>query len=135
MVRFSRKKRVPAELLHCNMIESTAGFRERKLFLLRRNNPTTYLPWRGMERFANAIAMGAHRRRRPPCSARARAHTPPGHWKWRSHALRFPTMRWIKNPTWDLIWVLNALWLAPLVLLLARGHEDVRASPVDALFF
>ena len=44
-------------------------------------------------------------------------------------------MRWIKSPAWDLVWVLNALWLAPLVLLLARGHEDVRASPVDGLFF
>jgi len=30
---------------------------------------------------------------------------------------------------------MNALWLAPLVLLLARGHDDVRASPVDGLFF
>ncbi|RDK07194.1 hypothetical protein [Cupriavidus lacunae] len=46
-----------------------------------------------------------------------------------------PTIRWIKNPAWDLVWVLNALWLAPLVLLLARGHDDVRASPVDGLFF
>jgi hypothetical protein len=44
-------------------------------------------------------------------------------------------VRWIKSPAWDLVWVLNALWLAPLVLLLARGHDDVRASPVDALFF
>jgi hypothetical protein len=43
--------------------------------------------------------------------------------------------RWIKSPAWDLVWVLNALWLAPLVLLLARGHDDVRASPVDVLFF
>ena len=42
---------------------------------------------------------------------------------------------WIKNPAWDLVWVLNTLWLAPLVLLLAWGHDDVRASPVDALFF
>ncbi|SPA42901.1 conserved membrane protein of unknown function [Cupriavidus taiwanensis] len=48
---------------------------------------------------------------------------------------RKPTMRWIKNPAWDLVWVLNALWLAPLVLLLAWGHDDVRASPVDGLFF
>lgn len=31
--------------------------------------------------------------------------------------------------------MLNALWLAPLILLLARGHENVRASPVDGLFF
>ncbi|HTO46380.1 MAG TPA: hypothetical protein VML91_01970 [Burkholderiales bacterium] len=44
-------------------------------------------------------------------------------------------MRWIKSPGWDLVWVLNALWLAPLVLLLAWGHDDVRASPVDGLFF
>jgi len=44
-------------------------------------------------------------------------------------------MRWIKSPAWDFVWVLNALWLVPLVLLLARGHDDVRASPVDALFF
>ncbi len=44
-------------------------------------------------------------------------------------------MRWIKSPAWDLVWVLNALWLAPLILLLARGHDDVRASPVDGLFF
>ena len=43
-------------------------------------------------------------------------------------------MRWIKSPAWDLVWVLNALWLA-LVLLLARGHDEVRASPVDGLFF
>jgi hypothetical protein len=43
--------------------------------------------------------------------------------------------RWIKSPAWDLVWMLNALWLTPLVLLLARGHDDVRASPVDWLFF
>jgi hypothetical protein len=44
-------------------------------------------------------------------------------------------MRWIRSPAWDLAWVLNPLWLAPLVLLLAQGHDDVRASPVDGLFF
>jgi len=43
--------------------------------------------------------------------------------------------RWIKSPAWDLVWVLNALWLAPLVFMLARGHEHVRTSPVDFLFF
>ena len=52
----------------------------------------------------------------------------------RSAAFTAPT-RWIKSPAWDLVWILNALWLAPLVLLLARGHDDVRASPVDGLFF
>jgi len=44
-------------------------------------------------------------------------------------------MHWIKSPAWDLLWILNALWLTPLVLQLAHGHDDVRASPVDALFF
>ena len=44
-------------------------------------------------------------------------------------------MRWIKSPAWDLVWILNALWLAPLVFLLARGYDDVRTSPVDGLFF
>ncbi|HZN48924.1 MAG TPA: hypothetical protein VFB71_14975, partial [Ramlibacter sp.] len=44
-------------------------------------------------------------------------------------------MRWIKSPTWDLVWILNPLWLVPLVLLLAWGHDDVRAGPVDGLFF
>ena len=43
--------------------------------------------------------------------------------------------RWIKSPAWDLVWVLNTVWLAPLVLLLGLGHDDVRASPVDWLFF
>jgi len=42
---------------------------------------------------------------------------------------------WIRTPAWDLVWILNPLWLAPLVLLLARGYDDVRASPVDGLFF
>ena len=44
-------------------------------------------------------------------------------------------MRWIKSPAWDLVWILNALWLAPLVFLLAWGYDDARASPVDGLFF
>ena len=44
-------------------------------------------------------------------------------------------MRWIKSPGWDFLWILNPLWLAPLVLLLAHGHDDARASPVDGLFF
>ena len=44
-------------------------------------------------------------------------------------------MSWIKSPAWDLMWVLNALWLSPLILLLAQGHDDARASLVDGLFF
>lgn len=45
------------------------------------------------------------------------------------------SVRCIKSPAWDLVWILNPLWLVPLVLLLAQGHEDVRSSPVDVLFF
>ena len=43
--------------------------------------------------------------------------------------------RCIRGPAWDLVWVLNPLWLIPLLLLLAHGHEDVRDSRVDSLFF
>ncbi|MCD6042499.1 MAG: hypothetical protein K0R40_2102, partial [Burkholderiales bacterium] len=44
-------------------------------------------------------------------------------------------MRWIKSPAWDLVWVLNMLWLAPLVLVLGSGQDEGRGSPVDWLFF
>jgi hypothetical protein len=50
-------------------------------------------------------------------------------------ALSAAPTRWIRSPAWDLVWTLNALWLAPLLLLLARGHDDLRYSPVDTLFF
>src|SRR5687768_11656101 len=53
----------------------------------------------------------------------------------RQGAVRSVPMRWIKSPAWDLVWILNALSLAPLVFLLAWGHDDVRTSPVDGLFF
>jgi hypothetical protein len=33
------------------------------------------------------------------------------------------------------VWILSALWLVPLVLLLARGHADPERSPADALYF
>src|SRR5215204_5886764 len=42
---------------------------------------------------------------------------------------------WIKGPAWDLVWILNPLWLAPLFLLLERAYGDGRNSPVDWLFF
>jgi hypothetical protein len=67
--------------------------------------------------------------------ASARAETPAGETSSGAEAARSVRTRWIKSPAWDLIWILNALWLAPLVLFLAWGHDDVRASPVDGLFF
>jgi hypothetical protein len=44
-------------------------------------------------------------------------------------------MPWIRSASWDALWIQSALWLAPLAWLLARGHEDPTASPLDALFF
>ncbi len=68
--------------------------------------------------------------------ASPRVYTPVGEGPNRTDALPCTApRRWIKSPAWDLVWVLNALWLAPLVLLLARGHDDVSAGPVDGLFF
>ncbi len=67
--------------------------------------------------------------------ASTRAETPVGATSNPADALRSVSTRWIKSPAWDLVWILNALWLAPLLLLLARGYDDVRASPVDWLFF
>lgn len=42
---------------------------------------------------------------------------------------------WLRGPVWDGVWVLNALWLAPLVLWLSRGDADPESSPVDLLYF
>ncbi len=63
------------------------------------------------------------------------ARTSVGETSIRAEAQPSTPTRWIKSPAWDLVWVLNALWLAPLVLLLAQGHDHVRTSPVDGLFF
>jgi len=41
---------------------------------------------------------------------------------------------WVCGPAWDGVWMLNALWLVPLVLWLARGAADPESSPVDALY-
>ncbi|HKX35329.1 MAG TPA: hypothetical protein VJM79_01520 [Rhizorhapis sp.] len=42
---------------------------------------------------------------------------------------------WVQSPAWDGIWILNALWLAPLALLLADSHPDPGSGPLDALYF
>jgi hypothetical protein len=39
-----------------------------------------------------------------------------------SAALRSST--WVRGPVWDGVWMLNALWLVPLVLWLAHGYSD-----------
>jgi hypothetical protein len=42
---------------------------------------------------------------------------------------------WVRGPVWDGVWMLSAVWLAPLALWLTRGHADPESSPLDLLFF
>src|SRR6266478_4807708 len=42
---------------------------------------------------------------------------------------------WVRGPVWDGFWMLNALWLAPIVLLLAHGYSNPESSPLDLLYF
>ena len=41
---------------------------------------------------------------------------------------------WVRGPVWDGVWMLNALWLAPLVLWLAHGYSDPESSPLDIFY-
>ncbi|PYJ02717.1 MAG: hypothetical protein DMF00_00780 [Verrucomicrobia bacterium] len=47
--------------------------------------------------------------------------------KWSRH--------WVRGPVWDGFWILSALWLAPIVLLLAHGYSNLESSPLDLLYF
>ena len=42
---------------------------------------------------------------------------------------------WVRDPVWDGVWMLNALWLVPLVLWLSHGYSDPESSPLDILYF
>src|SRR5512136_3243952 len=42
---------------------------------------------------------------------------------------------WVRGPAWDGVWMLSALWLAPLALWLARVQADPASSPLDLLYF
>ena len=42
---------------------------------------------------------------------------------------------WVRGPVWDGVWMLNALWLVPIALWLARGYSDPKASPLDVFYF
>jgi hypothetical protein len=52
-------------------------------------------------------------------------------------ARRLPASKlpWVRGPVWDGFWMLSALWLAPIVLWLARGYADPESSPLDLLYF
>ena len=43
--------------------------------------------------------------------------------------------RWVRGPLWDGFWMLSALWLAPIVLLLAHGYSNPESSPLDLFYF
>src|SRR5215831_4815122 len=43
--------------------------------------------------------------------------------------------QWVRGPVWDGFWMLNALWLVPIVLWLAHGYSDPESSPLDLLYF
>jgi len=43
--------------------------------------------------------------------------------------------QWVRGPWWDSFWMLNALWLAPIVLWLAHGYSDPQSSPLDSFYF
>jgi hypothetical protein len=42
---------------------------------------------------------------------------------------------WVRGPVWDGFWILNALWLVPIVLWLAHGYSNPETSPLDLLYF
>jgi hypothetical protein len=42
---------------------------------------------------------------------------------------------WVRGPVWDGVWMLNALWLLPVILWLAHGYSDPESSPLDSLYF
>ena len=46
-----------------------------------------------------------------------------------------PASAWVRGPAWDGVWMLSALWLAPLALWLAHGYADPASSPLDLLYF
>jgi hypothetical protein len=41
---------------------------------------------------------------------------------------------WLRRGGWDAVWIQSALWLTPLVLLLARGGTDPREGLLDATY-
>ena len=41
---------------------------------------------------------------------------------------------WVRTPLWDGAWILNALWLAPLVWWLGHGHFDPLNSPINSFY-
>jgi hypothetical protein len=49
--------------------------------------------------------------------------------------MRALSQPWIRGFAWDGLWLHSALWLAPLALLLALGHDDPADGPLDLMVF
>ena len=49
-------------------------------------------------------------------------------------ALARPSL-WLRGPLWDALFMQNALWLVPVVLVLAAGQANPAAGPLDGLYF
>ena len=48
---------------------------------------------------------------------------------------KWSSLPWVRGPLWDGFWMLSAIWLAPIVLLLAHGYSNPESSPLDLLYF
>src|SRR5436309_2717126 len=42
---------------------------------------------------------------------------------------------WVRGPLWDGFWMMSALWLAPIVVLLAHGYAEPQSGPLDVVYF
>ena len=51
-----------------------------------------------------------------------------------SESVAMRSSTWVRGPVWDGFWMLNALWLVPLVLWLAHGYSDPESSPLDSFY-
>jgi hypothetical protein len=49
--------------------------------------------------------------------------------------IRRGSSAWVRGPAWDLLWMLNAVWLVPLALWLTVGYSDPESSPLNLLYF
>ena len=49
-------------------------------------------------------------------------------------AAQTSTQPWVRGPLWDGFWILNGLWLAPLLFFLADGASDPFQSPADNVY-
>jgi len=42
---------------------------------------------------------------------------------------------WVRGPVWDGVWMLNALWLAPIAVWLSRGYSDPESGRLNVFYF